>query len=575
MTARDYLFDPGHWLFDLGNWSIEGIWIPLLIWTVVALPAFVLLATRHGRASHLKYRMASALLAALPCGLVAAQLIGFGGETTQSLGIIVLPPIFIGADFAADAGLNWTPAHTAGSLLIVAMAAAAWRLGLLVAGYAQLRALRASLSFDDQSGLHQHVARLARDLHIFKDIRVAVSAHTGTPMTFGRIRPVIVLPAGLTEDPDDLHLALLHELIHIRRHDYVMQWIEQIVGAVFVIHPLVAIIRREASLLRETSCDADVVSITGSKGRYARLLYSFSATRRSPWNVAVGISLRENHLKKRLAAMKNAIDFSRLSSTKRIGLILGAVLFGISVTLIACSEQIVETSTPAPDEQIGKAAQDADVFIIVEEMPSIVGGLQSIQENLVYPESAMTAGVEGRVIIQFVVDKNGDVQQPVVVRGVESSLDAAALRAVEVAKFEPGRQRGEAVDVKMSLPITFKLPGGSDSASRSAASQRVDGQADGDVTMPELIGGLASIQQEMTYPQTAKESGVEGRVIVEFTVDKEGRVIDAQIVRGVGSGLDAEALRVVEKSLFDPGRKDGEPTEVKLTLPVTFKLPAE
>jgi len=568
MIALDYLS-------KMGQWSIEGIWIPLLVWTVVALPALLLVGARRGRAAHLKYRVAFATLAALPCGLVAAQLIGLASGTTQPVGLIVLPAIFVGADAVVNTGFTWTHAHTAGGLLIIAMAAATWRLGLLLTSYAQLRSLREALSFDDQPGMHEHVAYLANELAIDRDIRVAVSPYTGTPMTFGRIRPVIVLPTELVEDPDDLRLALLHELIHIRRHDYVLQWIEQFVGAVFVIHPLVAIIRREASLLRETSCDADVVSVTGQKGRYARLLYNFSATRRSTWKMAVGISLRENHLKKRIAAMKNFIDLSRLSSAKRIGLILGVVLFGISVTIVACSEQIVGTESQSVDERLNNAAQDADTYVVVEDMPELVGGLQSIQANLVYPELAMKAGIEGRVIIQFVVDEEGEVQNPVVVRGIGSGLDAAALSAVESAKFVPGKQRGVPVKVKMSLPVTFKLPNESGDASSEAARQKVDGHADGDVTMPEVIGGLASIQHEMKYPQSARQDGIEGRVIVEFTVDKEGNVRDVHIVRGVNSVLDKEALRVVEMARFEPGMIEGEPTEVKLSLPITFKLPNE
>jgi TonB family protein len=97
-------------------------------------------------------------------------------------------------------------------------------------------------------------------------------------------------------------------------------------------------------------------------------------------------------------------------------------------------------------------------FVVVEQMPELIGGLASVQEQLRYPELARKAGIEGRIIVQFVVDEAGRVQQPRIVRGLGAGLDAEALRVVRQVRFTPGHQRGEAVQVKMSLPITFRLP---------------------------------------------------------------------------------------------------------------------
>ncbi len=101
-------------------------------------------------------------------------------------------------------------------------------------------------------------------------------------------------------------------------------------------------------------------------------------------------------------------------------------------------------------------AQD-DVYVIVEDMPELVGGMAAIQSEVTYPESAREAGVEGRVFVQFVVNEQGDVQDVVVTRGVGSGLDEEAVRAVSQAKFTPGMQDGEPVKVRMTIPIAFKL----------------------------------------------------------------------------------------------------------------------
>ena len=110
---------------------------------------------------------------------------------------------------------------------------------------------------------------------------------------------------------------------------------------------------------------------------------------------------------------------------------------------------------PEPDE-----IKEEDGFFqacLFEQMPELIGDLGEIQKKIRYPEVALKAGVEGRVIIQFIVDESGNVSEPAVVRGIGAGCDEEALRVVRQARFTPGMQRGKAVKVKMSLPITFKL----------------------------------------------------------------------------------------------------------------------
>ena len=97
------------------------------------------------------------------------------------------------------------------------------------------------------------------------------------------------------------------------------------------------------------------------------------------------------------------------------------------------------------------------VYATAEEMPELIGGLVGLQRKIRYPEEARKAGIEGRVILQFIVDENGDVQDLKVVRGIGSACDWEALRVVKTARFRPGKEDGKPVKVKMSLPITFRL----------------------------------------------------------------------------------------------------------------------
>ena len=109
---------------------------------------------------------------------------------------------------------------------------------------------------------------------------------------------------------------------------------------------------------------------------------------------------------------------------------------------------------PPPDDD---EDEEPEVFQVVEDMPEPVGGMQAIYENLTYPDAARRSGIEGRVIIQFIVDENGDVQNPQVIRGIGGGCDEAAIQAIESVEWTVGRQRGRPVRVQFQLPIMFRL----------------------------------------------------------------------------------------------------------------------
>jgi protein TonB len=109
-----------------------------------------------------------------------------------------------------------------------------------------------------------------------------------------------------------------------------------------------------------------------------------------------------------------------------------------------------------PEPEVSDPESDAP-FVLVEQMPELEGGLAGLQKKIKYPEIAKKAGVEGRVFVQFIVDEQGNVTNPEVVRGIGAGCDEEALRALRTAKFTPGKQRGKAVRVKMTLPVTFRL----------------------------------------------------------------------------------------------------------------------
>jgi len=110
---------------------------------------------------------------------------------------------------------------------------------------------------------------------------------------------------------------------------------------------------------------------------------------------------------------------------------------------------------PPPVEEV--VEEEPDIFIIVEEMPTIVGGLAALVDLIEYPEIAMQAGIQGTVVVQIVISEDGSPTTPIVVKGVHNLLDEAAIEAVMKLQFTPGKQRGKAVPVQLGVPVRFVL----------------------------------------------------------------------------------------------------------------------
>ncbi len=115
-------------------------------------------------------------------------------------------------------------------------------------------------------------------------------------------------------------------------------------------------------------------------------------------------------------------------------------------------------SLPAPPPVENEEKDDEmQVFVVVEQPPVLIGGYKALQKNVKYPDFAVSASIEGKVIVQFIIDANGNVKNPFVVRGIGAGCDEEALRVIKTAKFKPGMQRGKAVAVEFTIPIIFKL----------------------------------------------------------------------------------------------------------------------
>ena len=251
------------------------------------------------------------------------------------------------------------------------------------------------------------------------------------------------------------------------------------------------------------------------------------------------------------------------------------------------------------DNSSEKALATDSVLMIPEEMPSFPGGVMALmeflQKNVKYPVEAQKKGVQGRVLVSFVVEKDGSLSEIKTVKSVDPLLDEEAVRVVKsMPKWEPGKQKGKAVRVKYNVPISFKLTG-TNTDGQAAPAAGTGNVHETDILkaplletsekgvfaqveqMPHFAGGdkalMEFLAQNVRYPKEAVDSGWQGRVVVSFIVEKDGSLSEIKTVKSVKPVLDEEAVRVVNAMpKWTPGKQNGNAVRVKYNIPVSFRL---
>ncbi|MBQ2208819.1 MAG: TonB family protein [Prevotella sp.] len=163
-------------------------------------------------------------------------------------------------------------------------------------------------------------------------------------------------------------------------------------------------------------------------------------------------------------------------------------------------------------------------FDVVEQMPQFPGGpaalMEYLSKNVKYPEEAYKNGIQGRVIVTFVIEKDGSISDANVVKSVDSQIDAEALRVVNsMPNWIPGRQNGETVRVKYTVPITFKLQGNEPKevvGVTSLNAKAYDLEVDGKLMDAEALNSINPDDIESIHVDKPKDGQTKGRVSVKL-----------------------------------------------------------
>ena len=305
---------------------------------------------------------------------------------------------------------------------------------------------------------------------------IKVVVHDGGLPTFSFMKTIYLSTSDLLPETAKLKI-LAHEKSHIAGIHSFDHLLIELARITCWFNPMIYLYKHALTLSHEYIADKESVS-EGEQQQYVNLLVNQTLSN-------LGLSLGSHFGRKSGIFSEWPLSFNKSQTLKRIKMIknkrkssklkyiIPVFAVVLSIVIISCVEdeatepelQIEEIEAELPEAEIAlgnPVTIDGPIFTIVEKAPKYPGGdaamYKFLGKNIEYPQAARQAGIEGRVFVQFIVLNDGSLGNIKVVKGVNSQLDAEAVRVVSLmASWSPGQQRGRDVNVRMVLPIFFKL----------------------------------------------------------------------------------------------------------------------
>lgn len=339
-----------------------------------------------------------------------------------------------------QAGIVAISATAIAMALAVLATGAAVRLAWIGLGAIKLRAIR--LASEPAIELLAIARPLQDEIGATADIRF--SDAVGSPATIGVWRPLVLVPRRICSLPPAVQRAVLcHELLHVRRRDWLPALVEEVWCAVLWFHPAARVLASRLGLARETLVDEATIARTRDRRAYAAALLEFAADRPGPLGATALIGRR--HLERRISLIAQEVSMSRSSLALRLAAAAGAVAVA---TMITTSSLPLSATLHAQAEPVYKPS-DAGVTL-----PSVV---HEVLPD--YTAAAMQARIQGSVRMRVVVLASGDVGEVNVTQSLdkEYGLDDQAVNAMRQYKFKAGTRAGKPVHVEVEVEMTFTL----------------------------------------------------------------------------------------------------------------------
>ncbi|MBV9503869.1 MAG: M56 family metallopeptidase [Acidobacteriia bacterium] len=446
-----------------------------------------------------------------------------------------------------------------------------------------------------------------------------------SPVTFGAMRPVVLLPAQFPDfEPRVQEAVLRHELLHVRRHDWAFMVGEELVRAAFWFHPAVWWVLGEIGLAREQEVDRLVVEGTRAREEYVDALLTIAGAGSQLDLAPAPLFLRKRHLKQRVVSILREV---RMSKTRLISSLAAAL------AVVAAAGWMITAALPL------SAAPQADSAGVTVE----VGGARIMHRTpVLYPEGAREQGVQGTVVLQAIVDATGTVTDAQVLSGPEElrrpalasvlnwhfSPEAGNTRQVSIT-FQPGYAKAPVSAGASGIPAkeqpsailkTITIVGLSDQAQTDLLARlpihegatmgprelmevnqvvkefdshlnviqgrAINGETTLTIATSDLIPARASgrirvggnvqalklaNQPRPQYPLEAKQQHIQGVVKLFAVIGKDGTVQNLNVISG-DPILAASALQAARQWVYQPTLLNGSPVEVETEIDVNYTL---
>ncbi len=359
----------------------------------------------------------------------------------------------------AQAGFFRLPLGLEAGILIAWACATLYFAARLAWGLVQTRRLaRAATPLTLAGETAQRWNRYCRRFGITMPPQISGSSHAVGPVAIGLGRGMVLVPADLlgTLSPDDLNAVLAHELAHIARRDFAKNLLYTLLSLPIAWHPLVWRTRACLAESRELLCDDAAAKAVAGRKQYAqsllRIASLFAGQPRLITLQAVGIlDFRSN---------ANALERRVMTLTrKRLPVSIGRrILIASACSILALATC---TSALALHADISELAPDAQqsapkkIHVSAKEMT----GTRISGDNPTYPPEARKKKIQGTVVIDVTVSKEGAVGDLHVVKAPDPSLAESALKAVRTWRYRPYLLNGEPVEVETTINVTYNLAG--------------------------------------------------------------------------------------------------------------------
>ncbi|WP_373825190.1 TonB family protein [Bacteroides heparinolyticus] len=442
-----------------------------------------------------------------------------------------------------------------------------------------------------KSGSRQHV-----DCYLpGRREHVTLIVHNKEVAPFSWMKYIVISRKDLEENGREI---LIHELAHIRnRHS-----LDLLVADVCVFfqwfNPASWLMKQELQNIHEYEADEAVIEEGVDAKQYQLLLIKKAVGTRL---YSMANSFNHSKLKKRITMMLKeksspwaclkylyvlpvaavaVTAFARPEVSEKVEEISAVKVNDLAAIVeTKVAESVGDTTKPAGvtyvPVEVNEKLKGTPVLTVVEQMPAYPGGMAALmeyfKENMRYPASAKERGLQGRVTVQFVVDKDGSIKEPKVIRSIDQELDEEALRLVKsMSKWEPGRQNGEPVAVKFAVPVPFKLDADvrmseqlviqevrtSMDGGKGIPLYIVDGKEVSASVMralkPESIAGVSVLKDKSAtaiYGERAKHG------VVVITLKEGDSAIDMPEKKSEGAGKDGKDIDLSKVEVFIDGVK--------------------